>query len=122
MTSTISIRPASGILPVRMPPFRKPDKPILTQTKDCGQYPAEKEITMKKNNKVYICSPFRPVGETVEERAKSIKAHKILARYACRYAVAKGYSPLCPHLTTRSSSMTTWRMNGRSECCSAWLV
>ena len=53
---------------------------------------------MNKNNKVYICSPFRPIGETEEAQAKSIKRHKILARYACRYAVANGYSPLCPHL------------------------
>ena len=80
MNTATYTRPATGILPMRMPPYREPVKSapthtkVATQTKDCGQYPAEKEIMMK-DNKVYICSPFRPVGDTVEAQAKSIKAH-----------------------------------------------
>ena len=100
MNTATYIRPAVNIPPMGMPLARPKtkDQKAATQTMDCGLIPAEKEIKMKKNNKVYICSPFRPVGETVEAQAKSIKKHKILARYACRYAVANGYSPLCPHL------------------------
>ena len=86
--------------------------------KDCGQVPAKKE-------KVYICSPFRPVGDTME-------AHKILARYACRFAVAKGYSPLCPHLyypefldddveDEREIGMLLG-MVGLSECKELWVI
>ena len=138
MNTATYARPAVGVPPVRMPPYREPvnryavSRKATTQTKDCGQYPAEKEITMKDNNKVYICSPFRPVGETVEAQAKSIKKHKILARYACRYAVANGYSPLCPHLyypeflddnveDEREIGMLLG-MVGLSECEELWIV
>ena len=115
-----------------------PEKPEATHTKapiqikDCGKHPAEKEDTMKDNNKVYICSPFRPVGDTLEAQAKSSKAHKILARYACRYAVANGYSPLCPHLyypefldddveDEREIGMLLG-MVGLSECSELWVI
>ena len=138
MNTATYTRPATGIPPMRMPPYREPVKSapartkIATQTKDCGQYPAEKEIMMKDNNKVYICSPFRPVGDTVEAQAKSIKAHKILARYACRFAVAKGCSPLCPHLyypefldddveDEREIGMMLG-MVGLSECKELWVI
>lgn len=138
MNTATYIRPTAGlaITPMMgMPLYRKAaklEKKATTQTKDCGLIPAEKEITMKKNNKVYICSPFRPVGETVEEQAKSIKKHKILARYACRYAVANGYSPLCPHLyypeflddnvdDEREIGMLL-AMVGLSECKELWVV
>lgn len=138
MNTATYIRPASGLAITPMigrPLYMKAaklEKKAATQTKDCGQIPAEKEITMRKNNKVYICSPFRPVGETVEAQAKSIKKHKILARYACRYAVANGYSPLCPHLyypeflddnveDEREIGMLLG-MVGLSECKELWVV
>ena len=138
MNTATYARPAVGVPPMKMPPYREPvnqyptSPKATTQTKDCGLHPAEKEITMKDNNKVYICSPFRPVGETVEAQAKSIKKHKILARYACRYAVANGYSPLCPHLyypeflddnveDEREIGMLLG-MVGLSECEELWIV
>ena len=138
MNTAYYTRPTVGIPPKGMPLHRKPVKTepthqkTATQNKDCGQYPAEKEIDMKKNNKVYICSPFRPVGETAEAQAKSIMKHKILARYACRYAVANGYSPLCPHLyypeflddnveDEREIGMLLG-MVGLSECKELWIV
>ena len=137
MNTATYTRPMAGIAgipPMGKPPVKPESKPTKahTQTKDCGLYPAEKEITMKDNNKVYICSPFRPVGETVEAQAKSIKKHKILARYACRYAVANGYSPLCPHLyypeflddnveDEREIGMLLG-MVGLSECEELWIV
>ena len=48
--------------------------------------------------KVFICSPFRPVGDTREERDKDWKRNIGLAKQACRYAVEKGYVPYAPHL------------------------
>lgn len=48
--------------------------------------------------KVFICSPFRPCGETEEEKKKDLHRNEQLARYACRYATEHGYMPLAPHL------------------------
>lgn len=134
MITTTYARPAAGIPPMGKPLVKPEPKPtkVTTQTKDCGQYSAEKEITMKEISKVYICSPFRPVGETAEAQAKCIKKHRILARYACRYAVTKGCSPLCPHLyypeflddnveDEREIGMLLG-MVGLSECKELWII
>lgn len=44
---------------------------------------------------VYICSPYRPVGEDPEtELRKNIDQ----AKRACRLAVSRGLIPLAPHL------------------------
>lgn len=48
--------------------------------------------------KVFVCSPFHPAGETMEERAKNMKRNLALAENVCRYAVEKGYVPYAPHL------------------------
>lgn len=48
--------------------------------------------------KVFICSPFRPVGATKEAREKDWMQNIRLAKQACRYAVEKGYVPYAPHL------------------------
>ena len=48
--------------------------------------------------KVFICSPFHPVGETAEQRDRDLKRNIALAEQACRYAVNKGYVPYAPHL------------------------
>ena len=48
--------------------------------------------------KIFICSPLRPQGDTVEERQKDLLRNKQLARFACRYATERGYMPLAPHL------------------------
>lgn len=139
MNTATYTRPVAGFagIPSMGMYLVKPVKPeptahkAHTQTKDCGDNAAvEKEIEM--NNKVYICSPFRPVGETEEARSKSIKKHKILARYACRYAVASGYNPLCPHLyypeflddnveDEREIGMLLG-MESLSECKELWIV
>lgn len=79
-------------MPTNIP---KPAKPTA-EAKTC--IPSKAVTTLDAGDKVYICTPFRPVGDTVEAQTKSSKAHKILARYACRYAVASGYRPICPHL------------------------
>ena len=119
--------------PGRMPMVSK--KPTsspkpMTEVENC--VPDATVITLDAGNKVFISSPFRPVGDTVEAQAKSIKAHKILARYACRFAVAKGYSPLCPHLyypefldddveDEREIGMLLG-MVGLSECKELWVI
>lgn len=105
---------------------------VPTQPKECCRIPAEKENTESLFEKVFICSPFRPVGETPEAQAKSIKRHKILASYACRFAVANGYSPLCPHLyfpefldddveDEREIGMLLGLL-GLSECKELWII
>ncbi len=48
--------------------------------------------------KVFICSPFRPVGDNREERDKNWKQNISLAKQACHYAVNQGYIPYAPHL------------------------
>ncbi len=61
-----------------------------------------KEKEMKRYSetpqKVFICSPLRPCGETEEEKQKDLHRNKQLARFACRYATEHGYMPLAPHL------------------------
>ena len=48
-----------------------------------------------KNKVVYICSPFRAVGNDPEtEMARNIE----LAKRVCKSAVEKGYVVFCPHL------------------------
>ena len=89
-------------------------------------------VTLDPGNKVFICSPFRPVGDTDEKREMSLSIHKELARYACRYAVANGYSPICPHLyypEFLNDNMADEReigillgMVGLSECKELWAV
>ena len=56
---------------------------------------AVKEPGLKK---VFICSPFRPRGETREEKEKDWKRNIDVANKACRYAVNHGYVPYAPHL------------------------
>ena len=82
--------------------------------------------------KVYICSPFRPVGETEEEHAWSRRNNRNLVRWACRYAVEKGYSPICPHLyypeflddtvgSEREIGMLLG-VDGLRECRELWII
>ncbi len=55
-------------------------------------------MTGQRLRKVFICSPFRPVGDTREERDKNWKRNISLAKQVCRHAVEKGYVPYAPHL------------------------
>lgn len=58
---------------------------------------------------VYICSPYRPVGEDPEtELRKNIDQ----AKRACRLAVSRGLIPLAPHLNLHSFWMTMIRRSG----------
>ena len=45
--------------------------------------------------KVFICSPFRPIGQNPEEEKKK-NVEK--AQAACRIAIGTGCLPLAPHL------------------------
>ena len=47
---------------------------------------------------VYICSPYRPVGDTEEKRTESLKGNILLAKKACVMAVEMGFMPIAPHL------------------------
>lgn len=50
---------------------------------------------MHTNEKVYICSPYRPTGQDPEaERKRNVEK----AQTACRLAIDAGYLPLAPHL------------------------
>lgn len=58
----------------------------------------EEPASSEKFRKVFICSPFRPVGNTEKDQSKEMEANLALAKKACRYAVEKGFVPLAPHL------------------------
>ena len=77
---------------------------------------------------VFICSPYRPVGEDPEtELRKNIDQ----AKRACRLAVSRGLIPLAPHLYFDDNervdevcirSMGRWRQDlfrngGRAKTC-----
>ena len=51
-----------------------------------------------KHRKVFICSPYRPRGETEAERSEDLKINREMAKRACDLAVSYGYMPLAPHL------------------------
>ncbi len=56
---------------------------------------------MENNNElkmIFVCSPFRGVGETVQEAKENFMKNQTLARQACRYVIGKGSLPCCPHL------------------------
>ena len=54
-----------------------------------------KEIHVKK---IFICSPFRGIGDTAAAVQESYKRNIDLARAVCRYITGKGHIPYCPHL------------------------
>ncbi len=66
-----------------------------TPPRSVAEHKTDDEHRLKK---VFICSPFRPVGATREDRDKDWKQNIGLAKQACRYAVEKGYVPYAPHL------------------------
>lgn len=51
-----------------------------------------------KSKKVFICSPYRPIGDTAEERERDLQQNRQLASLACGYATSNGYMPMAPHL------------------------
>lgn len=53
---------------------------------------------MDKFKKVFICSPFHPIGNTIKELDKSLNDNLTLAKQACIYAIKQGYIPYAPHL------------------------
>ncbi len=57
-----------------------------------------KSTTEDRQKKVFICSPYRPTGETAEQRDRDWKRNIALAKQACHYAVNQGYIPYAPHL------------------------
>ena len=80
--------------------------PENIRTKDCGPIPQRKETRIMKDGnqmkaklkKVFVCSPFRGIGDT-EEAAKENYRHNIsMAKAVCRYISNKGAVPYCPHL------------------------
>ena len=54
-----------------------------------------KETKLKK---VFICSPYRPTGDTEEERMESFRENTEVAKAACRFACEQGAVPYAPHL------------------------
>ena len=51
-----------------------------------------------KHKRVFICSPFRPQGDTAMKLAENLRHNMELAKLACGYAVSQGYLPMAPHL------------------------
>ena len=84
-------------------------QPIVTDSpnqKAKGQKPTEfykdwkpyRTVVPSHRKKVFICSPFKGIGDTPEARAKDNERNLLLARQACRFAVVKGYTARAPHL------------------------
>lgn len=69
-----------------------------TDTEAAGTKAGQKTADRHVLKKVFICSPFRPVGETAGQRDNDWKKNIALAKQACRYAVDEGYVPYAPHL------------------------
>lgn len=55
----------------------------------------DKETRLKK---VFICSPYRPRGETEEEQKARFQENIDIASGACRFAIDQGAVPYAPHL------------------------
>ena len=85
--------------------------PRLTVTdgpnqKPTGQQPSDshkdrmpyRTTASSRRKKVFICSPFKGIGDTPEARAKDHDRNLLLARQVCRFAVFKGYTARAPHL------------------------
>ncbi len=47
---------------------------------------------------IFVCSPFRGVGDTAQEAKENFMKNLKLARRACRFVMGKGHLPCCPHL------------------------
>lgn len=70
-------------------------RPIL-QRKDERKV---KEVPTKtKLKKIFVCSPFRGIGDTEEAARKDYQNNIALAKGVCRYISEKGGIPYCPHL------------------------
>ena len=52
----------------------------------------------QRHKKVFICSPFTPIGETRAEMVEDMNRNIHLAQTACRYAAMSGFIPYAPHL------------------------
>lgn len=51
-----------------------------------------------EGKRVFICSPYRPRGETEKERQADLEKNLKIAREACSYALGHGFIPYAPHL------------------------
>ena len=56
------------------------------------------KVRILKHRKVFICSPFRPRGDTAGQKAEDLRHNRQLAQLGCGYAVKLGYLPMAPHL------------------------
>ena len=48
--------------------------------------------------KIFVCSPFRGIGNTEEAASKDYRHNIALAKGVCRYISGEGGVPYCPHL------------------------
>ncbi len=58
----------------------------------------EHMATKSSLKKVFVCSPFRGIGNTEEAASKDYQRNIALAKGVCRYITGKGKIPYCPHL------------------------
>ena len=83
------------------------DGMITVKITGCGMNPQRKVVPMNnqlkldsenKLHKVFICSPFRGIGNTEETMQKDYRRNIAVTKAACRYATEQGCVPYCPHL------------------------
>lgn len=77
------------------------DKSALVNTRmECRPDLQRKDGHMKTAGmkKIFVCSPFRGIGNTEEAATKDYRHNIALAKGVCRYITEKGGVPYCPHL------------------------
>ena len=74
---------------------------VAPQTKTaCRPDLQRKDVHMEAAGlkKIFVCSPFRGIGNTEEAASKDYRRNIALAKGVCRYITEKGGVPYCPHL------------------------
>lgn len=107
----------------------KPEEEEQEEERKEAEEPEEQGAKVKK---VFICSPFRPDGETDEEQDADLVRNISLAWHAARYAMVKGCIPYAPHLyfpQFLSDSDNSERRTGiqaglfwLKECDELWII
>lgn len=75
-----------------------PEKTKTGQDREGGGTGKENKRNKQKRRKIFICSPYRPIGKTKKERQEDLEWNLRLARYAADYVIQNGNIPYAPHL------------------------
>lgn len=126
ITVSVVTKPGRADIGPRAKPMERPKQGIPHAET------AVKPVSGRTFRKVFICSPFCPVGITEKDRSKEMEDNLTLAKKACRYAVEKSYVPLAPHLYfpqfLNDAENSERRLGiflglyGLAECAELWVI